>query len=74
MPKTGHDYFADGMVDELITTLGQVSQLMVAGRTSSFHFRDSDLSPAEISAALGVSHLWKDRYGVRAIVSAFMPI
>ncbi len=51
------DYFADGMVDELITTLGQVPQLLVAGRTSSFHFRGSDLPPAQIAGALGVSHL-----------------
>lgn len=51
------DYFADGMVDELITTLGQVPQLMVAGRTSSFHFRNSELPPAGIADALRVSHL-----------------
>ncbi len=55
--KDGEDYFADGMVDELITALGQVPQLMVAGRTSSFHFRDSDLPPAGIAVALGVSYL-----------------
>jgi TolB-like protein len=55
--KEGHDYFADGMVDELITTLGQVPQLRVAGRTSSFHFRGSDLSPAQIATELGVTHL-----------------
>lgn len=53
----GGDYFADGMVDELITTLGQVRQLMVAGRTSSFHFRNSELPPAGIADALRVSHL-----------------
>lgn len=51
------DYFADGMVDELITALGQVPQLLVAGRTSSFHFRDSDLPPTGIADALRVSHL-----------------
>ncbi len=51
------DYFADGMVDELITTLGQVPQLMVAGRTSSFHFRNSELPPSGIADALRVSHL-----------------
>jgi len=50
-------YFADGIVDELITTLGQVPQLKVAGRTSSFHFRNSDVALPEIAAALGVSHL-----------------
>ena len=53
----GHDYFADGMVDELITTLGQVRQLMVAGHTSSFHFRGSDLPTESIAEALRVSHL-----------------
>jgi TolB-like protein/DNA-binding winged helix-turn-helix (wHTH) protein len=55
--QDGHDYFADGMVDELITTLGQVSQLMIAGRTSSFHFRNSDLVTTQIATELGVSHL-----------------
>ena len=50
-------YFADGIVDELITALGQVAQLRVAGRTSSFHFRGSDLALSEIAQALGVSHL-----------------
>ena len=55
--KAGEDYFADGIVDELITTLGQVPQLLVAGRTSSFHFRGSDLEPPAIADALGVAHL-----------------
>ncbi len=53
----GSDYFADGMVDELISTLGQVPQLRIAGRTSSFHYRGSGLTPPEIACALGVSHL-----------------
>jgi TolB-like protein len=52
-----HDYFADGIVDELITTLGQVPQLRVAGRTSSFHFRSSDKPSPEIAADMAVSHL-----------------
>ena len=52
-----HDYFADGVVEELITALGQVPQLLVAGRTSSFHFRDSPLTPPEIAQALRVSYL-----------------
>ncbi|QGY79486.1 tetratricopeptide repeat protein [Sphingorhabdus lacus] len=53
----GPDYFTDGMVDELITTLGQVPQLLVAGRISSFHFRDSPLMPTQIARELGVTHL-----------------
>jgi len=51
------DYFTDGMVDELITALSAVAGLQVAGRTSSFHFRDSTMTPAQIAAELGVSHL-----------------
>ena len=50
-------YFADGIVDELITTLGQVPELLVAGRTSSFQFKDTDLSLPEIADLLRVSHL-----------------
>ncbi len=71
--QEGHDYFADGMVDELITALGQVPQLMVAGRTSSFHFRGSDLSPIGIADALRVSHLIKEsvqRQGDRVRIHA----
>ena len=57
-PAAGdHEYFADGMVDELITALNGVPGLQVAGRTSSFHYRASTLAPAQIAAQLGVSHL-----------------
>ena len=55
--KDGEGYFADGIVDELITALGQVPQLLVAGRTSSFHFRGSGLATPQIADALGVTHL-----------------
>ena len=50
-------YFADGFVDELITALGQVAQLRVAGRTSSFHFRGSDLALPDIASELRAAHL-----------------
>ncbi|RNJ62022.1 MAG: hypothetical protein EDM03_11015 [Porphyrobacter sp. IPPAS B-1204] len=52
-----NEYFADGMVDELITALNGVPGLQVAGRTSSFHYRSSALAPGQIAAQLGVSHL-----------------
>lgn len=48
---------ADGIVDELITTLGQVPQLRVAGRTSSFRFKNASSSVSEIASRLNVSHL-----------------
>lgn len=50
-------FLADGIVDELITTLGQVPKLLIAGRTSSFQFRSSDKSAGDIADALNVSHL-----------------
>jgi len=55
--KDDQSYFADGIVDELITALGQVPQLLVAGRTSSFQFKQTDLSLPEIANQLHVSHL-----------------
>lgn len=63
LPFASHDsesddgYFADGIVDELITTLGQVPQLLVAGRTSSFQFRNTKRTLPEIADLLHVSHL-----------------
>lgn len=66
-------FFADGMVDELITTLGQVPQLLVAGRTSSFQFKGTNKSPLEIAKALNVSHLLEgsvERQGEQVHVNA----
>ncbi len=50
-------YFVDGMSEELITDLAQAHGLKVIGKYSSFKFRDSKDSPAQIGAALGVAHL-----------------
>lgn len=50
-------YFSDGLSEELISDLTQVDGLKVIGKYSSFKFRDSKDSPAQIGAALGVAHL-----------------
>ncbi|MFM5885530.1 MAG: hypothetical protein ACKOQ3_09445 [Novosphingobium sp.] len=73
--ESAQDYFADGIVDELITTLGQVPQMLVAGRTSSFHFRGTALSAAQVAAELGVSHLVEgsvQRQGERVRIHAHL--
>ena len=73
--QENQDYFADGIVDELITAIGQVPQLLVAGRTSSFHFRGSSLPSAQIAAELGVLHLIEgsvQRQGERVRVHAHL--
>ncbi len=50
-------YFSDGISEDLITALSQFEGLKVIGRNSAFQFRDSQSSPAEIGARLGVAHL-----------------
>ena len=50
-------YFSDGLSEELISDLIQINGLKVIGKYSSFKFRDSKDSPAQIGAALGVAHL-----------------
>ena len=50
-------YFSDGLSEELISDLAQINGLKVIGKYSSFKFRDSKDSPAQIGAALGAAHL-----------------
>ncbi len=50
-------WFADGMAEELLNALSRVPGLRVAGRTSSFTFRNTDLAPDVVAEQLNVSHL-----------------
>jgi serine/threonine-protein kinase len=53
-----HDeYFSDGLSEELIAALGQISGLKVIGRSSSFRFKDRTEEPKVIGEKLGVSTL-----------------
>ncbi|MEO6968669.1 MAG: tetratricopeptide repeat protein [Rhodanobacteraceae bacterium] len=49
------EYFSDGMSEELLNLLTQVPGLHVAGRTSSFSFKDKHATIAEIGKALNVT-------------------
>jgi TolB-like protein/Flp pilus assembly protein TadD len=52
------DYFSDGLSEELISALGQVRELKVIGRNSSFQFRGAQQDDtAGIGAKLGVATL-----------------
>jgi len=52
------DYFSDGLSEELISALGQVRELKVIGRNSSFRFRGTQQDDtAGIGAKLGVATL-----------------
>lgn len=48
------EYFADGMTDELITTLAKISELRVTSRTSVVRYRNAQKSLAQIGRELGV--------------------
>ncbi len=49
------DYFSDGLSEELLNLLAQIPGLHVAGRTSSFSFKDKHATIAEIGSALNVA-------------------
>ena len=55
--KKDQGYFSDGLSEELITLLAQIQDLQVIARTSSFHFRNRDVSLKEIARTLGVAHV-----------------
>jgi TolB-like protein/DNA-binding winged helix-turn-helix (wHTH) protein len=48
----GQQYFADGITDELITDLAQISNLKVISRTSTIQYRGTKKSIPEIGKAL----------------------
>ena len=48
------DHLADGVTDELISTLSRVRGLKVPAQTSSFHFKDRPLEARAIGDSLGV--------------------
>lgn len=49
------EYFADGITDEIINSLSKIQELKVISRTSSFTFKETDLTLSEIAKQLGVS-------------------
>ena len=51
------EYFSDGLSEELIAALAQISGLKVIGRSSSFRFKDRKEEPKMIGQKLGVSTL-----------------
>jgi eukaryotic-like serine/threonine-protein kinase len=67
------EYFADGMTDELITRLAQISALKVISRTSAMQYKGTRKSSPEIAHDLGVRMLVEgtvQRSGDRVRISA----
>jgi TolB-like protein len=53
----GDEYFSDGLSEELIAALAQISELKVIGRSSSFRFKERKEEPKTIGERLGVATL-----------------
>jgi TolB-like protein/Tfp pilus assembly protein PilF len=51
------EYFTDGLSEELIAALAQITGLKVIGRSSSFRFKDRKEDPRTIGEKLGASTL-----------------
>jgi TolB-like protein/tetratricopeptide (TPR) repeat protein len=68
-------YFSDGLSENLIIALSQFKGLKVISRDSSFQFRGSKDSAAQIGSALGVRHLLEGsvrRLGDEVRISAML--
>ena len=50
-------YFADGLTEDLITDLSKIRDLFVIARNSSFSYRNSPKTVADIGRELGVAHV-----------------
>lgn len=56
-PEHNQEYFSDGMSEEILNKLAQVPDLRVISRTSSFYYKDKELTANEIGKQLNVSHI-----------------
>ena len=56
-PKKDQGYFGEGIAEEILNTLTKLTELKVAGRTSSFSFKDKDDTIEEIGQKLNVRHV-----------------
>lgn len=69
----GEDYFSDGMTEDLITDLSQVSGLRVLARNTTFTYRNRAVNVAQVGRELGVSYVLEGsvrRAGARVRINA----
>jgi len=56
-PGKDHDYFSDGIAEEILTALAKIENLRVAARRSSFWFKDRSADLREVASKLNVAHV-----------------
>ena len=54
---TEREYFADGMVDDIITTLSRIPNFLVIARNSSFSYKGRSVDVRQIGSELGVRYV-----------------
>jgi TolB-like protein/AraC-like DNA-binding protein len=52
-----NQYFADGIMEDILNSLCKVNNMKVVSRTTSEHFRNTDLTAGEIARKLKVRHV-----------------
>jgi TolB-like protein len=55
--EMGDEYFSDGVAEEILNALTQISQLKVIARTSSFAFRNKEADIREVARRLGAKNI-----------------
>lgn len=55
--EKNQQYFSDGVAEEILNVLAKIDGLKVASRTSSFQFRNKDISTPLLAKELGVRHV-----------------
>jgi TolB-like protein len=53
----GQDYFADGMVEEIVTALSRIRRLFVIARNSTFAYKGRAVDVRRVGKELGVSYV-----------------
>ncbi|RIA09019.1 TolB-like protein [Flavobacteriaceae bacterium MAR_2010_72] len=56
-PQQDHEYFSDGISEELLNILVRIPKLKVISRTSSFSYKGKNKTAIEIGNELNVSHI-----------------
>jgi serine/threonine-protein kinase len=56
-PGRDHDYFSDGIAEEILTALSKIDNLRVAARRSAFWFKGKEAGLSEIANKLNVEHV-----------------
>ena len=51
------DYFADGVTQEIIDELAKINSIVVSAFSTTYHYKNMGMQPAEIAKELGVKYL-----------------